>query len=169
MRMSSQKKPSKTIKPYIRFLLLLLTVILLAGAVWAGIRFAVSSCADENTRNAIASAEYAQLSSALETFDTIGYPNADIAGQILPELRLRFHAATVLDELLAHQYGERYALIDAEIYRYITLTMEEIDSAVAQGASTDLGVENLRVYMLLLQDQLAQRFDADGAVLPTAH
>jgi len=166
MRTSTQKNPRKYIKPYIRFLLYLLAAILLAGAFWVCVRSAVNGCADANTRNAIASAEYAELSSALDTFDTIGYPNADIAGEILPELKLRFHAATVLDKLLVHQYGERYALIDPEIYRYITLTMEEIETAVEQGSSTDLGVENLSVYMLLLQDQLAQRFDANGAVLP---
>ncbi len=123
---------------------------------------------DVETRNTIASAEQRELQSALACFDTVGYPNADLLGDIMPTLEVHLHAASALDEILVESCGAEYGLIDPEVYRYVQLSMSEILSAAEQGMSTDLGVENLRVYMLILKNNLAVRFDAEGAVLPLA-
>lgn len=164
MRSSTQQTSKKKPGMYIPLFGGCIVVMLLVALIAIGIRTGAEP--DLNTRDAVAAAELTELNSAIAAFDTIGYPNADILGDILPKLELHFHAASVLDELLIEQYGEEYRLIDAEIYRYIMLTMDEIKTAATQGNSTSLGIENMSVYMLLLRDQLALRFDAQGAILP---
>lgn len=164
MRLISRPKLNKTVRRSIKFFTILIACMLLVAVFASVVR--ANYTEQVKTRNAIAAAELAELESALEAFDTIGYPNADLPGVILPSLRLHFHSACVLEELIVSHYGEEYGLIDAEVLRYIELTLDEISTASAQGNSTDLGVENLGVYMLILRNNLDARFDADGGLLP---
>lgn len=166
MRLFTSRPVRKPAKPYIPFLLGCIAFLLLAAAMFTFAGTIFKGGADEDTRNAIAAAEYTELSLALDAFDTIGYPNADVEGDVLPRLKLHLHAANVLDALLINEYGAKYSMIDAEVYRYITLTLEEIDAAFAQNTSPDAGIENLRVYMLLLQNQLSGRINEQGQLLP---
>ena len=156
-----QRRNLKKYSPLFLVCIVVMLLVALLGSYLHG-----QTPAHTATLNAIATAEYVELDSALSTFDTIGYPNADLMGNIMPTLHLRFHAASVLDELLVSQYGEQYRLIDPEVYRYINLTMQEIETAASQGSSTSLGIENMTVYMMLLRDSLNTRFDLNGAVLP---
>lgn len=141
-------------------------VLLLISLITVASRSGGRTRAIADARNSVAAAEYTELRAALGSFDTVGYPNADLMGDIMPTLRTSFHAANILEGILAGEYGTAYSLLDAEVYRYIQLTMDEIDNAFAQGQSTAQGVENLRVYMLLLKENLEGRFDANGALLP---
>lgn len=154
----------KSVRMYIPFfggcIIVLLAVALLGSMLGRG------SAAPLATRDAIAGAEREELSSAIAVFETIGYPNADLTGDIMPKIELHLHAAEILDALLASEYGEDARLLDSELYRYIQLCMTEINTAAAQGDSTELGVENLGVYMLILKNDLAVRFDENGALLP---
>ena len=138
----------------------MLLVALIASAIRSG------ESADTATLNAIAAEERSELEAALAVFDTIGYPNADIAGEILPAMRLHLHTATTLDSLIIANYGAEYSLLDEDVLRYINLTLDELEAAATQGHSTELGVENLGVYMLILRNDLDTRFDEQGAVLP---
>ena len=164
MRPFAFLRQKKTVRMYIPFfggcIIVLLLIALLGSALNTG------GSGSTATRDSIAAAEYTELSSAIACFDTVGYPNADLMGDILPTLELHLHAASILDTLLVGEYGEAYRLLDAEVYRYIQLTMDEISNAAAQGLSTELGVENLSVYMLILKNNLSTRFDESGSVLP---
>lgn len=169
MHTASRSGRRRILKPYILPLIYCLAGMLLAGAIFAGVNGFSTHTADSDTLSAIASAENAEWTGAFDAFDTIGYPNADIHGDILPRIQLHFYSAETLDQLLSQQYGAQYSLIDPEIYRYVTLTIEEIEAAAQQGTSIEPMIENLRVYMLMMQEGLAQRFDANGNILPASH
>ena len=164
MRIFTGIRQKKTAKMYILLFGGCIFAMLLVALIAAAIRSGESE--GEAIRNTIAMQEKIELEDALAAFDTIGYPNADLPGDILPALRLHFYTATTLDQLLVSSFGEEYALIDADVLRYINLTLEELESAVRQGNSTDLGVENLGVYMLILRNDLALRFSSEGVLLP---
>jgi len=151
---------------YIPFIAACIALVLIVALIVASVQNAGRSGAIDSVRDSLGAAEYTELSAALASFDTVGYPNADLMGDIMPTLALRFHCAERLDAVLTGEYGEKYSLLDAEVYRYIQLTMSEIESAFAQGLSTSQGVENLGVYMLLLRQNLTGRFDANGNLLP---
>ena len=88
----------------------MLLVALIASAIRSG------ESAESASLNALAAEERTELEAALAVFDTIGYPNADIAGEILPAMRLHFHTATTLDSLIVYtveirsRYGYRNAI-----------------------------------------------------------
>lgn len=153
-----------TNNPMYRGILLgaVLGVLLFLAGKWV---FSPVPSAEIATRNAIASAEQQELLTAVSCFERIGYPNADLAGDILPTLEKHLHAASTLDAVLCGTCGTQYSLLDGEVLRYVTLTMAELHTAVKQGTSTDAGIENLSVYMLMLKNSLGERFDAKGAVL----
>lgn len=164
MRLFIAQRGRKKAAKYIAIFCICIALILLS--VFIVRHYRTANFGSDATRNAIALAEYDELNAALSVFDTIGYPNADLLGNILPTLHLHFHSAEVLDELLVSQYGEEYRLLDTEVYRYINLTMQEIESAATQGESTALGVENMTVYMMILRENLSNRFDLNGNVQP---
>ena len=164
MRIFTQVRQQKHAKMYILLFGGCIFVMLLVAVIASAIRSGESEL--ETVRNSIAAQEKAELEAALEIFDTIGYPNADLAGDILPSLRLHFHTATAFDQLLTNTFGEEYALIDGDVLRYINLTLDELETAVSQGSSTDLGTENLGVYMLILRNDLPLRFDGEGTLMP---
>ena len=164
MRTISRIKQNKRAGMYILLfggcICVMLLVALIASAIRSGER------AESASLNALAAEERTELEAALAVFDTIGYPNADIAGEILPAMRLHFHTATTLDSLIVSCYGAEYSLLDEDVLRYINLTLDELETAAQQGNSTELGVENLGVYMLILRNDLGARFDEQGAILP---
>ena len=166
MRPFNAQRNRKKAAKYVTYFCVCIVLILLGTII--GRHFLTANSGTEATRNAIALAEQTELNSALSVFDTIGYPNADLLGNVLPTLRLHFHSAAVLDELLVSQYGEEYRLFDPEVYRYINLTIQDIESAATQGDSTALGVENMTVYMMILRENLSNRFDSNGNIQPMA-
>ncbi len=168
MRISHVLERRVSTRMYIPFIALCIVLALLIALIIAMANGAGRSGTIDSVRNSLGAAEYSELSAALAAFDTVGYPNADLMGDIMPSLKLRFHCAERLDAVLSGEFGASYSLLDAELYRYIQLTMGEIESAFAQGQSTSQGVENLGVYMLMLRQNLTGRFDANGSLLPAA-
>ena len=166
MRLSRALERKVSTRMYIPFIALCITLVLVVALIAASIANAGRSGTIDSTRNSLGAAEYTELSAALASFDTVGYPNADLMGDIMPTLKLRFHCAERLDAVLTGGFGEKYTLLDPEVYRYIQLTLSEIESSFAQGQSTSQGVENMGVYMMMLRQNLTGRFDANGNLLP---
>ncbi len=166
MRLSKVLERKVSTRMYIPFIIACIALVLVVALIVAATQNAGRSGTIDSARNSLGAAEYTELAAALASFDTVGYPNADLMGDIMPTLRLHFHCAERLDSVLTGEFGEKYSLLDAEVYRYIQLTMSEIENAFAQGLSTSQGVENMGVYMLMLRQNLTGRFDAGGNLLP---
>lgn len=142
-------------------------VLLAVMLIITSMRPAAMNVTPDAARDSLARLEYDQLNLAMASYDTIGYPNADITGDILPTIDKYLNCAYEADKLLIADYGAEYSLFDDEIYRYMLQSMQEIKSACEQGISPTQGIENLGVYVLEMRALLPTRFDQNGSVLPS--
>ncbi len=157
---------SKKMPVYIPVCLFLVIVVLAVLLLRSGMESSTKSDDSKAVRDSIAATEYTQLLNAMSKYDTIGYPNSDITGDVLPTIEKYLNCANELDKLITANYGTSYSIFDEKTYDYMLQAVQEIDAAVKQGTSTTLGIENLGVYVLQLRASLPSRFASDGSLLP---
>jgi len=118
------------------------------------------------TREIMAASIQRDLTQALRTYENIGRKNADLADDLLPAMRLHMYAANEMNEALSETFGEEYSMIAPEQYKTFETIMDEFDQLMAAGQSTDPAKEKLTACMSGLETALANRFTADGSLLP---
>ena len=76
------------------------------------------------------------------------------------------YAANEVNEILAETFGEEYAMFDPEQYESFLAIMARFDQLMAAGQSPDPAKESLTACMDALEISIANRFTADGGLLP---
>lgn len=168
MKPFSWGRKSTSMHTYLFYGVCALVLILLIAVILLGIGRSQKSSSLDSTRDALANAEREQLEAMFAQHDTIGYPNADPLGDVLPSMNLYFHTAVTLDGLLAEEYGLEYKLLNDDVTRFVELTMQELVNALTQGQDPSQSYENLGTYVIMLRDSLTTRFLPGGELIPVA-
>lgn len=106
----------------------------------------------------------ADLNLALRKFGEASLPKADLAGEIVPTMRMYLYSADSFNEVLTDQYGE--SVLDEDLYQQITLALDDIERRVNAGQSTDSVLSQLGQYMATLETNLASKFSYNNLLLP---
>ena len=118
------------------------------------------------TREIMAAAIQRNMASTMRTYENINRKNVDLADDVLPAMRLHMYAANEMNEALTETYGDEYSMINPDQYDAFEAVMDEFDQLMAAGHSTEPAKEKLLVLMNSFQTTLANRFTADGSLLP---
>lgn len=116
--------------------------------------------------NALTGHIQADLNMALRTFDEASLPKADLAGTIIPQMRMYLYAADSSNEVLVDQYGKGASVLDENLYQQINLALDDIDKLVKVGQSTDDALSQLSSYMATLKTNMAAQFSYNNLLLP---
>lgn len=118
------------------------------------------------TREIMAASIQSDMNEALRSCENIDRKNADLAGDVLPTMRLHMYAANEMNDALTEVFGEEYSMIDAERHDDFEAIMDEFDRLMVAGHSTDSTKEKLIACMDGFKVALSNRFTADGSLLP---
>lgn len=118
------------------------------------------------TREMMAASIQRDMNEVLGSYKTIDRKSADLTGDILPTMRQHLYAAYEMNRVLTQTFGDQYSMIDDEHYKTFQSIMDQYDQLLAAGQSTDPARENLTTCMTNLEQVLANRFTADGGLLP---
>ena len=118
------------------------------------------------TREMMAASIQNNMSKAISSYETIGRTTADLGDDILPEIQQHMYAAHSLNRILAESFGEEYSMLSEEEYETFQSIMSEFQQLMTTGQSTAPAEERLAACMQGLQISLANRFTADGGLLP---
>ena len=118
------------------------------------------------TREMMAASIQRDMNEVLGSYKTIDRKSADLTGDILPTMRQHMYAAYEMNRVLTQTFGDQYSMIDDEHYKTFQSIMDQYDQLLAAGQSTDPARENLTACMTNLEQVLANRFTADGGLLP---
>ena len=168
MKPFSWGRKSTTMHTYLFYGLCAVVLALLIAVILLAVGKTQKSSSLDSTRDALANTEREQLEEMFARHETIGYPNADPLGDVLPSMNLYFHTAVTLDSLLAEEYGSEYKLLNDDVTRFVELTMQELVTALTQGQDASQSYENLGTYIIMLRDSLTTRFLPGGELIPVA-
>ena len=118
--------------------------------------------------NALAGHVQTDLNMALRTFDEASLPKVDLAGEVVPGMRMYLYAADTANEVLVDQYGQGASLLDENLYQQITLALDDIEKRVAKGQSTDSALTQLGQYMATLKTNMESKFSYNNLLMPQA-
>lgn len=118
------------------------------------------------TQDMLASSIQSDISKALNSYEGIGRKSANLSGDILPTMRRHMYAAYEMNRILVETCGEEYSMIDEAQYDSFESVMDQFDRLIAAGQSTDPAKESLTVCMDTLKASIANRFTAEGSLLP---
>lgn len=119
-----------------------------------------------DAREMMAASIQRDMNQVLSSYEAIDRKSANLAGDILPTMRQHMYAAYEMNRVLTQTFGDEYSMIDAEHYDAFQSVMDQYDQLLAAGQSTDPARENLTACMTNLEQVLANRFTADGGLLP---
>lgn len=117
-------------------------------------------------REMLAASIQSDMNEVIRAYETIGRKSANLADDILPTMKQHMYAAYRMNRLLTESFGEEYAMFDPEQYESFAAIMARFDQLLAAGQSTDPAAERLNECMDSLKATLANRFTADGSLLP---
>jgi hypothetical protein len=120
----------------------------------------------ETGYNALINHIQTDLNMALRKFDDASLPKADLAGDIVPEMRMYLYSADSFNDVLTQQYGGDASVLDDALYQQITLALNDIERLVRTGQSTDEALLQLGQYMATLQTTLSDKFSFNNLLLP---
>ncbi len=120
----------------------------------------------ESGYNALAGHIQTDLNMALRTFDQASLPKADLAGEVVPGMRMYLYAADAANEVLTNQFGESASLLDDNLYQQISLALNDIEKLVNVGQSTDGALSQLGQYMATLKTNMESKFSYNNLLLP---
>lgn len=118
------------------------------------------------TREMMAASIQSDLSKAISSYESIGRTTADLGDEILPEIEQHMYSANSMNRVLTETFGEEYSMLDAEQYDSFRTIMSEFEQLLTTGQSTESAQEHLTACMTSLKINLANRFTADGGLLP---
>ncbi len=118
------------------------------------------------TREIMAASIQSDMNEVLRAAENIDRKNADLAGDVLPAMRLYMYAANEMNDALVETFGEKYSMIDPEQYESFESIMDEFDQLLAAGQSTEPAKEKMTACMDGFRIALYNRFTADGSLLP---
>ena len=116
--------------------------------------------------NALAGHIQTDLNMTLRTFDRARLPKADLAGEVVPGMRMYLYAADAANEVLTDQFGKSAALLDENLYQQISLALDDIEKLVTVGQSTDSALSQLDQYMATLKTNMESKFSYNNLLLP---
>ncbi len=119
----------------------------------------------EAGRDALAAHVQTDLNMALRTFDEASLPKADLAGEVVPGMRMYLYAAETANEVLVEQYGPGASLLDENLHQQINLALDDIEKQVAKGQSTDGALQQLGQYMATLKTDMEAKFSYNNLLL----
>jgi hypothetical protein len=122
----------------------------------------------ETGYNALAGHIQTDLNMALRTFDQASLPKANLAGEVVPGMRMYLYAADTTNEVLIDQFGKGAAVLDEDLYQQISLALDDIEKLVNVGQSTDNALTQLGQYMATLKTNLESKFSYNNLLLPQA-
>ena len=120
----------------------------------------------DETREIMAASIQSDMNEVLRASENIDRKNADLAGEVLPTMRLYMYAANEMNDALIETFGDEYSMIDPELYASFESIMGEFDQLLAAGQSTDSAKEKMTACMAGFRTDLTHRFTADGSLLP---
>ncbi|MBR2571111.1 MAG: hypothetical protein IKE30_03145 [Clostridia bacterium] len=106
------------------------------------------------------------LNQTLRSYDKMALPNADVAGDILPDMRQHLYAADALNEVLVEVYGESWSVLDHDDYREIESVMDEVEKQISFGQKPEQARARLAAYMMVMQGRLTARFGGEALLMP---
>lgn len=118
------------------------------------------------TQDILAASIQSDVNKAMNSYETIHRKNADLSGDVLPDLRRHMYAAYEMNRVLTETFGEDYSMIDSSQYDSFESIMDQFDQLIAAGQSTEDAKESLAVCMENLRLALSNRFNAEGTLLP---
>lgn len=116
-------------------------------------------------RNRTGEALYSNLYILMQTFDMTGVPGADVQNAILPQMREYFTSAVALNGLLRDAYGAKYAVLSDADINDMNNAFSAYETALKNGASTDLAQSDMQLCMGRVKELLNSRF-SEGALKP---
>jgi hypothetical protein len=120
----------------------------------------------ESGYNLLAGHIQTDLNMALRTFEQASLPKADLAGDIVPGMRMYLYAADSFNEVLVDQYGSGASVLDESLYQQINLALDDIEKLVKVGQSTDDALLQLNQYMATLKTNMEAKFSYNNLLLP---
>lgn len=118
------------------------------------------------TQDMLAASISRDLSQVLSSHENIDRKSANLSGDILPTMRRHMYAAYEMNRVLTETYGEEYSMLDEEQYDSFEAIMDQFDSLLAAGQSTDPAKESLTACMENVRSAMSNRFTAEGSLLP---
>lgn len=106
------------------------------------------------------------LNMALRTFEQSSLPKADLAGTIVPGMRMYLYSADSFNEVLTDQFGQGASVLDENLYQQINLALDDIEKLVNVGQSTDDALSQLSAYMATLKTNMESKFSYNNLLLP---
>lgn len=140
----------------------LLTVLMLSAFSGKG---SLQTQLDE-AREMMAASIQSDVQQALSSYESIGRKSADLQNDVLPALRRHMHSAYAMNRVLTETFGEEYSMIDDDLYENFENSMQQFDSLLSAGQSTDPAKEILTACMDGMKIALNNRFTDDGNLLP---
>ena len=120
----------------------------------------------ESGYNVLAGQIQADLNMALRAFEESSLPNADLAGEVVPAMRMYLYTADSLNEVLVDQYGKGASVLDENLIQQINLALGDIVKLVNIGQSTDSVMAQLGAYMATLRTNMEAKFSYNNLLLP---
>ena len=118
------------------------------------------------TREMMAASIQSDMNKVIRAYETIDHKSADLAGDVLPTMKKHMYSANEMNDVLLETFGSDYSMFDHEQYDAFMAVMNQFDQLIATGQSTNAAKENLVVCMEDLKTSIANRFTADGGLLP---
>lgn len=140
-------------------MMILLTVIGFAG------KNALRTQLNE-TQDMLASSIQSDVNQAMNCYEIISRKNADLSGDALPDMRGHMYAAYEMNRVLTETFGEDYSMLSSEQYASFEAAMDQFDQLLSAGQSAAPAKESLSACMENIRISLANRFTAEGNLLP---
>lgn len=118
------------------------------------------------TREMMAATIQSNMSKAISSYESIGRTSADLGDDILPAIEQHMYTAHAMNRVLTESFGDTYSMIDEEQYETFEGILTEFDQLLTRGQSVDPAMERMDACMRTMQQSVANRFTADGMLLP---
>lgn len=119
-----------------------------------------------DTREMMAASIQSDMNRVIRAYETIDHKSADLAGDVLPTMKQHMYSANSMNDVLKETFGDEYSMFDPEQYDSFLSIMDQFDQLIATGQSTNAAKDSLVPCMENLKVTLANRFTADGGLLP---
>ena len=117
-------------------------------------------------RESMAASIQSDMNRVLKAYGTIDHKSADLADEVLPTMKQHMYSANSMNDILKETFGDEYSMFDQDQYDAFLSIMDQFDQLLATGQSTSSAKANLVPCMESLKVTLANRFTADGGLLP---
>lgn len=143
-----------------------LTLAIALGVV--GVLKARDSRVLSANREQLRSGIESDLTMVLRTYEQVSLPRADVAGELLPTMRMHLYSAYSLNNILTDTYGANSSVLDYELYNQLNAAMDEVDRQINAGQIVDYKSATLTSYIGEMQGVMAQAFGTGGLMPQTA-